>query len=136
MVGPNPGGPIGRATAVALLVALGVVAAWRAAGIVATPPVLAAHGERTWIGWSHRAPEAERRLAAAAARLPPARCVAVVVETDQDPPWWSVKALYHLRRHRVVEVRRAGDAAAADADCLVLEQGAAGGFGIAGRRPR
>lgn len=132
----NPVGPIGRATAVALLVALSVVAAWRATGIAATPPVLAAHGERTWIGWSHRDPEAERQLAAAAAHLPPARCVAIVVAADEDPLWWSVKALYHLRRHRVVEVRRAGEAAAADADCLVLEQGAAGGFGIVGRRLR
>ena len=131
-----PLGPIGRATAVALLVALGVVAAWRATGIAATPPVLAAHGERTWIDWSHRDPEAERHLDAAAARLTPARCVEVVVEADEDPNWWSVKALYHLRRHRVVEVRRAGDAAAADADCLVLEQGAAGGFGLVGSRVR
>lgn len=129
-------GPIGRATAVALLVALSGVAAWRATGIAATPPVLAAHGERTWIDWSHRDPDAERHLAAAAARLPLARCVAVVVEADEDPFWWTVKALYHLRRHRVVEVRRAGEAAGADADCLVLEQGADGGFGIAGRRPR
>lgn len=132
----NSVGSIGRATAVALLVALSGLAAWRATGIAATPPVLAAHGERTWIDWSYRHPEAERNLAAVAARLPLARCVAVVVEADEDPLWWSVKALYHLRRHRVVEVRRAGEAAAANADCLVLEQGAAGGFGIAEKRPR
>jgi hypothetical protein len=132
----NPVGPIGRATAVAVLVVLSGLAAWRATGIAATPPILAAHGERTWIDWSHRDPEAERHLAAVAARLPLAHCVAVVVEVDEDPIWWSVKALYHLRRHRVVEVRLAGEAAARDADCLVLERGAAGGFGIAERRPR
>lgn len=127
---------IGRPAAVAVLVALAAVAGSRAPDVARAELVLDAHGERTWMAWSHYRADADRRLDRVAAGLPDApdaACLSIEVAADQPAWWWHAKALYHLERHRVVEVRRAGEPPAAGAACLVLEQGPDGAFGIAGR---
>lgn len=127
------GWTIRRVAAGAALLALGAVAAARVPAVAATPPVAGAHGERAWMAWSHRHGSADPHLAALAARLDATRCLSVVVEAGEDPAWWRSKALYHLRRHRVVEVRRVGEPGAAGAECLVVKRTPTGGFRIAKR---
>lgn len=123
---------ISRAAAAAVLVVLSAVAAGRVPAVATTPPVADAHGERTWMEWSYRRADADPRLAALAAHLPAASCLSIVVGAGEDPSWWRPKALYHLRRHRVVEVRRAGEPGTAGPECLVLQRVPGGGFRIAG----
>jgi hypothetical protein len=126
---------IGRFAAVAVLVVLGTVAAWRASEVVGVEPAFAAHGERTWMAWSLYRDDADQRLGAVAARLDGEECVSVVVGAEEPTWWWHAMALYHLRRHRVIEVRHAGEPDAETTGCAVVEQRPDGDFEIVERTP-
>lgn len=126
---------VGRTAAIAVLVALSAVAAWRASEVAGAEPAFVAHGERAWMAWSLYRDDAAERLGAVAARLDGERCVAVVVAAEEPTWWWHAMALYHLRRHRVVEVRHAGEPATAAAGCVVVEQRPDGDFAIVERAP-
>lgn len=126
---------MGRSAAIAVLVVLSTVAAWRASEVAGAEPAFDAHGERTWMAWSLYRDDAGEWLGAVAARLDGERCVSVVVGAEEPTWWWHVMALYHLRRHRVVEVRRTGEPGTVAAGCEVVEQRPDGGFAIVERTP-
>lgn len=126
---------VGRSAAIAVLVVLSAVAAWRASEILGAEPAFDAHGERTWMAWSLYRDDASERLGAVAARLDGERCVSVVVGAEEPTWWWHAMALYHLRRHRVVELRPAGEPVTAAAGCVVVEQRPDGDFAIVERAP-
>jgi hypothetical protein len=126
---------VSRSAAIAVLVALSAVAAWRASEVAGTEPAFVARGERTWMDWSLYRDDAGERLGAVAARLGGAPCVAVVVAAEEPTWWWHAMALYHLRRHRVVEVRHDGEPGTAAAGCVVVEQRPDGDFAIVERPP-
>lgn len=98
---PVPG-PV--ATAAAWLVSALVlcVSLARTDCLLRHPPCLTAHGERTWLRWAYRHPEAEQLFQRIGSQLRPGEPIVIVAPGAVDETyWWRAMASYFLPDHLI-----------------------------------
>jgi hypothetical protein len=66
------------------------------------PPYLAAHGERTWLGWAYRHPEPQALFQRIGAQLRPGEPIVIVArEAEGEAYWWRAMGSYFLPDHPI-----------------------------------